>query len=171
MISIEQKLLDLKKWGLGTFITAALPFLAAFFSWAEDDFAKDYFKYFPYIDSLLLLFTVAVNCFILTLELKGVYKNKILVFIARSLSFTLAAVGALFYMHLMGKEKTAFDYRILLFIIFSTLVNFTIGSIYIFCNYKSNNILSEKNSDSAVSKKELTDNAVTDCKNEEKKDA
>lgn len=133
----DNKKLDIKKWVTGTIITAILPFLAASFSWAEDDFSNNFFTYFPYIDALLLLYTVAINCYILTFELEGNHKNIIIEKVTKLYSLFLAAIGALFYMHLMGKEKNNFDSRILNGIVIATVINVILGIVYICFDYKN----------------------------------
>ena len=133
----EQKKLEIKKWVTGATLTAVLPFLAATFSWAADDFTSDYFDYFPYIDALLLLYAVALNCFILTNELEGIHKDRVLEIIIRIFSSVFAILSALFYIFLMGKEKNEYAKCILLVILVVTVLNLLLGVIYIMCDYKN----------------------------------
>ncbi len=156
MVKKEQRKLNIKKWVRGTIITSCLPFFTALFRWSEDGnkmgLVDGFFAHVPYVDSIMLLYAIAVNCFILTLELEGVHRNRVLEWITRFISFWAAALSALYYMFLMGEEKTKFSNWVLGAIYVLTLLNFVLGLLYSSTDYKKI-VETEKNADNKQNEK------------------
>ena len=71
-------------WIIGTVITAILPFLVAFYRFGSGDFTGNYIDYVGLSDTLAFLFSISVNCMILSIDKRKitniVFKRIVLIF-------------------------------------------------------------------------------------------
>ncbi len=131
----NSRLLSLRNWIIGSLISSVLPIVVAVFRWQSDDREMEFHEYIPHIDCLLLLFALALNCFVLTMEVDGRRKNKVIVFITQAISMISFILSGLYYMFISGANKERFNSKILSLIFIFTIINLLIGSIYNVCRY------------------------------------
>lgn len=131
----EQKKLDMLKWTLSTTLTAVLPFLVAVFKWTAEKFKNSFFSYIPHIDTLLLLYAVALNCYILKKELEGYHKNKLIERAICIFGGIVAFISGGFYFYLIGAKIEELHSNVLIIIIVVTIINLLLGILYIGSDY------------------------------------
>lgn len=116
-------------WIIGTVITAILPFLVAFYRFGSGDFAGNYLDFVGLSDTLAFLFSVSINCMILSLDKRKItrigLKRGVLIF-----SAIVAFVTGGWYFYSSGDGIDNKNPYLFLTLIGLCLINMVLGSIH-----------------------------------------
>lgn len=120
-------------WIIGTIITAILPFLVAFYRFGSGDFTGNYIDYVGLSDTLAFLFSISVNCMILSIDKRKitniVFKRIVLIF-----SSIVAFVTGGWYFFSSGNGVDNKNHKLFYALIGLCVINMILGSIH---EYKS----------------------------------
>ncbi len=120
-------------WIIGTVITAILPFLVAFYRFGSGDFTGNYIDYVGLSDTLAFLFSISVNCMILSIDKRKiiniVFKRIVLIF-----SSIVAFVTGGWYFFSSGNGVDNKNHKLFYALIGLCVINMILGSIH---EYKS----------------------------------
>ena len=120
-------------WIIGTVITAILPFLVAFYRFGSGDFTGNYIDYVGLSDTLAFLFSISVNCMILSIDKRKiiniVFKRIVLIF-----SSIVAFVTGGWYFFSSGNGVDNKNHKLFYVLIGLCVINMILGSIH---EYKS----------------------------------
>lgn len=115
-------------WIFGTVITAICPFLSALFAYISGDFDGNYLDYIGLSDTLAFLFSIAVNCFFLSIDRRkriNIHFKRVVFWV----SFLSGFFTGTWYFYAVGSKNETKEVWLFEILLCTCVLNMVLGTV------------------------------------------